>query len=601
MFPKKLRAASFAAAGLVVASSNCVAQSTAPIKVDQGLTWTEAVRKNFYSRDQGSRLIPLAWLKALKHPNGEPFLADGLARYGYLPDDANPQRGLPIGFSVAREKEGDVVGLTCAACHTRQIEVEGKAYRIDGGPAIADLGALWAELNAAVHRALASEQSFADFAKSALGASPSPQQIAALRKAVEEWSAPFDAITQEGLLKAKPWGLGRLDAVGMIFNRVAGLDIGPPPTFILKENMKPADAPVRPPFLWNASIQDRTQWPGFAENGNTILALSRNLGEVYGVFGIFHPKQNDARPLGFDYDADNSANFAGLLSLEQSIERLGPPRWPWPVDRNLAATGKAIFARPKDKGGCAECHGIQELPNGNWVTPITPIGEIGTDAKELLNLKRTTVSTGVLTGASIPFLMEPLKGENEAIANVLGVAVRGAVLQYYFPGVRIDPRLRARVEQALLKADDAIAFAKPLLKARIAEKLMTPKIKETLSQLKGAYPPPPGTIKPPPGYEARVLQGIWAAAPYLHNGSVASLAELLKPAKERASRFQVGPAYDIVNVGLAAEQTKFNHTQPSDDCVDPRAPTGDGHCGHEFGVSLSAEEKKALLEYLKTL
>lgn len=601
MFSRKLLAASFAAIAFAVAPGESFAQSITPIKVDQGLTWTEPVRKNFYTRDQGSRLIPLAWFKALKQPNGEFFLADGLARYGYLADDANPRRGLPIGFSVAREKEGDVVGLTCAACHTRQIEVDGKAYRIDGGPAIADLGAFWADLNAAVNRTLGDERIFADFAKSALGGSPSQAQVAALRQAVQEWSAPFNAITQEGLLKAKPWGLGRLDAVGMIFNRVAGLDVGPPPTFILKENIKPADAPVRPPFLWNASIQDRTQWPGFAENGNTILALSRNLGEVYGVFGVFHPKKNDARPLGYDYDADNSANFAGLLSLEESIGKLGPPRWPWPVDRNLAATGEAIFSRPKEEGGCVDCHGVQELPNGNWVTPITPIAEIGTDAKELINLKRTAVSAGVLTGASIPFLIEPLKAENEAIANMLGVAVRGAVLQYYFPGVRVDPKLRARIERTLLTARDAVAFAKPLLKARIEEKLMTPKIRETLSQLKGAYPQPPGTIKPPPGYEARVLQGVWAAAPYLHNGSVASLAELLKPAKERATRFKVGPAYDIVNVGLAAEQTKFDYTQPTDNCVDPRAPTGDGHCGHEFGVSLPPEEKKALLEYLKTL
>ena len=64
--------------------------------------------------------------------------------------------------------------------------------------------------------------------------------------------------------------------------------------------------------------------------------------------------------------------------------------------------------------------------------------------------------------------------------------------------------------------------------------------------------------------------------------------------------FKVGPAYDPINVGLAANQTKFNYTQQTDNCVDPRAPTGDGHCGHEFGTNLSSDEKKALLEYLKS-
>ena len=100
-------------------------------------------------------------------------------------------------------------------------------------------------------------------------------------------------------------------------------------------------------------------------------------------------------------------------------------------------------------------------------------------------------------------------------------------------------------------------------------------------------------------YEARVLEGIWAAAPYLHNGSVPTLAELLKPAAERVRSFKVGPAYDLVNVGLAVQQSKFDYTLETTDCSDRNS--GNSRCGHEFGTSLSAEEKKALLEYLKTL
>lgn len=56
-----------------------------PIFVDQGPGWTPAMRADFYTRDQGSQMIPLAWLRALKQPNGQPFLSDSLARYGYLP------------------------------------------------------------------------------------------------------------------------------------------------------------------------------------------------------------------------------------------------------------------------------------------------------------------------------------------------------------------------------------------------------------------------------------------------------------------------------------------------------------------------------------
>jgi hypothetical protein len=95
------------------------------------------------------------------------------------------------------------------------------------------------------------------------------------------------------------------------------------------------------------------------------------------------------------------------------------------------------------------------------------------------------------------------------------------------------------------------------------------------------------------------MEGIWAAAPYLHNGSVPTLYDLLLPADQRPKAFKIGPAYDKVKVGLAIEQTKFNYTLNTTDCSDRNS--GNSRCGHEFGTQLRPEEKKALLEYLKTL
>ena len=102
-------------------------------------------------------------------------------------------------------------------------------------------------------------------------------------------------------------------------------------------------------------------------------------------------------------------------------------------------------------------------------------------------------------------------------------------------------------------------------------------------------------------YESRVLQGIWAAAPYLHNGSVPTLADLLEPVANRPTSFSIGPNYDPTGkVGLATEQTKFpGSVLNTTDCS--KRNSGASNCGHEFGVSLKPEEKKALLEYLKTL
>ena len=59
--------------------------------------------------------------------------------------------------------------MTCAACHTRQISVDGKAYRIDGGPAIADFQSFLADLDAATGRALDDPAAFDEFADAVLG------------------------------------------------------------------------------------------------------------------------------------------------------------------------------------------------------------------------------------------------------------------------------------------------------------------------------------------------------------------------------------------------------------------------------------------------
>jgi hypothetical protein len=563
----------FAAATTVFMALPCAAQSTdaasgtAPVVVDQGSNWTAAERKDFYSRDQGSQLMPLRWIKALKQADGAPFLADSLGRYGYLPNDWSDPPGLPVGFTVAPSESGEVIGMTCSACHTRQIEVRGTAYRIDGGPAIVDFQSFLADLDKSVNTVLTQPRAFSDFARVVLGPNPTPAHKTLLRKQVAAWFLPYDAL-MKGSLPTPSWGPSRLDAVSMIFNRLTGLDIGPPPTYIIAANIKPADAPTRYPFLWNAPVQDKTQWPGFADNGNNILGLARNLGEVYGVFGVFHPKKDAWRLLGVDYVAQNSANFSGLGALEDTIRKIGPPKWPWPVDTKLAAVGQAIFARPTERGGCVSCHGI--APGTMKDTWATPVLNVGTDSREVALLS-STVQTGVLQGAKIPLLTSPLKPIDTAF-NVLSLSVLGAILQHSIPVQSDEAQVRT-------------------------ESVQSPFRPET-EALKGAFSP---VVAGSSGaaYESRVLQGIWAAAPYLHNGSVPTLAELLKPAAERIASFKIGPAYDTVNVGLAVEQTKFDYVLQTTGCDNPGS--GNSRCGHEFGTGLSPDEKKALLEYLKIL
>ena len=548
------------------------------VTMDQGASWTASARKDFYSRDQGSRLIPLRWIAALKQASGAPFLEASLSRYGYLANETGPVPGVPVGFTVAAASGGPVMGMTCAACHTRQIEVAGRSYRIDGGPAIVDFQSFLADLDASVGTVLKSPEAFAAFAEAILGPTSSPGDKAQLRKDLEAWHLPFHTIVSAAL-PAQPWGPARLDAVSMILNRVTGLDLGPPPSYLIKENIKPADAPVRYPYIWNAAIQDQTQWPGFADNGNNILGLARNLGEVYGVFGVFHPKKAAWWHLGTDYLGDNSANFSGLEALEDLVWKLGPPKWPWPVDAALAETGRAVFERPKAQGGCTECHGIRtgkirSLTQKTWATPIQ---DVGTDSRQYDILKREA-QTGVLSGARIPFVTDELKPVDTAF-NVLRIAVIGAIVQYKLP--LVSPELQGRAATTALKSP------------------LTPETEA----LKGAFNPPGPTAALVAGggiaYESRVLEGIWATAPYLHNGSVPTLAMLLKPVKDRPSEFAIGPAYDLENLGLATVQTKFNYKLKTTDCTDRNS--GNSRCGHEWGTELTAAEKQALLEYLKVL
>jgi hypothetical protein len=558
--------------------------SIAEVKfASQGAQWTSESRNDFYTRDQGARIIPFAWFKALKRADGSGFLDDGLARYGYLPNPDSPTPGLPVGFLTASENNVRTLSMTCSACHVRQIDVDGVSWRVDGGPALTDFQSLLADIDWAVDHVLKDATAFDDFGK-AVGAQ-SEEARRELRDDVQAWFAPYHALMSKAL-PAPGWGVGRADAVSMIFNRVAGLDIGEPPTRINRDNIAPADAPVRYPFVWKAPVQDITQWPGFARNGDDILGLARNVGEVYGVFGVYRPTKS-ILPNVINYLNDSSLNYAGLQRLEILLKQIEPPKWPWALDAALVAKGDEIFHRDPKDGGCAK--GCHEIKTGaarvcNPDTWRTPIQDVGTDSKEYTVLGREA-ETGVLEGASIAFVPgidKPLKPKDKII-TILGLSVIGSILEapLHF-GLDV---FRPIVEECLP--------IKPATPAALRAALL-----EKLRKALGDLYKKPGEA-PPIAYESRVMKGIWAVAPYLHNGSVPTLADLLKPASERPASFKVGRAYDIENVGLAKEQPGLNSTYTADDCA--KRGSGNSRCGHEFGVKLAPDEKKALLEYLKSL
>jgi mono/diheme cytochrome c family protein len=100
------------------------------------------------------------------------------------------------------------------------------------------------------------------------------------------------------------------------------------------------------------------------------------------------------------------------------------------------------------------------------------------------------------------------------------------------------------------------------------------------------------------GYVALPLDGIWLRAPYLHNGSVPNMRELLSPAEQRSKVFYRGyDVYDQANMGFIssgpqAELEGFRFDM---------SIIGNSNQGHLYGTDLTAADKQALIEYLKTL
>jgi mono/diheme cytochrome c family protein len=101
------------------------------------------------------------------------------------------------------------------------------------------------------------------------------------------------------------------------------------------------------------------------------------------------------------------------------------------------------------------------------------------------------------------------------------------------------------------------------------------------------------------GYANMPLDGIWLRSPYLHNGSVPTLKDLLEAPEKRPQAFYRGyDVFDQKNVGFVSnvasegnkQYFKFDTTLP-----------GNSNSGHLYGIDLSSEEKEALVEYMKKL
>lgn len=616
---------------------------------DQG--WEASDSLWFYTTTQGSDLLPYDFFLALEQKdNTKPFRDNANTNnYRYLPQKAtfsNPD-GLPVGFVADTYRGTKYLGLTCAACHTGQVNFKGTAMRIDGGPAGADMETYIEDLGAALKATATDPAKLKRFTEAVLklGTYKSEEQV---KKDLDSYALRIVAYTVINH-PTTPYRYGRLDAFGRIYNRVLEHVMSPEQLReVLAETLKPdelatvlkdidavlsqedrdhviarvqqyltpkqllqlrnkifikANAPVSYPFLWDIPQHDYVQWNGIGENSG-VGPLGRNAGEVMGVFGTLDWQKKKGWTLSSalggqgwfsssHIDYQSSVDVHNLRRIEHHLVSLKSPKWPEDILGKLAqekvAAGKALFAEY-----CQSCHQQidRDSPDRRVVAAMTKVEAVGTDTKMADNSVTYTGYSGILRNLYV------------------GTGVGSILIQSQAPVAAI----LTKADENVLVTPDPDKWAIRSALERAYDFILTFKDNEVKKSIKQGDYSPDTTANPFASlraYKGRSLNGIWATAPYLHNGSVPTLYDLLLPKKGdcasdeyRPDSFKVGSReYDPAKGGLRSDIGDYFDTS--------FASNGNG--GHNYGAcdekqadgkvkkALTKEERLALLEYLKSL
>jgi hypothetical protein len=533
------------------------------VYLDQG--WSPSDSQRFYFTTQGSQVLPYNWFLALEQAETDQPFRDNrnMLKFRYLvqkPGAMNPD-GLPVGFAKDYGRDRAWLGFTCAACHSNEIHYQGVAYRIDGGPALGDIQGLLLALTAALKATRDVPAKFDRFATEVLAGKNTADEQAKLKEQLSLVIARREGYNARNFPAGNGAGYARIDAFGAILNEVFHRAVKTHDLTSNTVNTQPADAPVSIPFLWDTPQHDKLQWNGAAQNGGpgNIGALGRNVGEVLGVFGDFEIPD----PPGLT-GYRSSVQVQNLRSIEDWLTTLWSPQWPGafpPIDPAKRELGRALYARH-----CIQCHALIDRKDPARQVKAVMFGS-GTDPRMADNFWNRVGKSGKLEGSYskyLPFLGDKMAAETRGDL-MLGNAVIGTIVGSPFPAPRDQ-----------LSAIELGARPQPSLVTKAAIPELGPK------------------------YKARPLNGIWATAPYLHNGSVPSLYHLLKPPSDRPKAFSVGTRqFDPVHVGLRTDVSEFFTFRVTDDTG--RTIPGNSNAGHEYGTSMSEQERLQLLEYLKSL
>ena len=649
--------------------------------------WSTEDRFWFHHASQGTATfpVPYSWFVALEQPGlrlwGQPgMFADSayLEKFGFIPspktvrtDEATLRRygfvnssdaksepvpeaaaglkplpadnidGLPVGFARMTNvtnpgtgaPESDKIGLTCAACHTGSLYYKGTSIRFDGGGSMLELRKLEAATGLAIVYTLKVPGRFQRFAARVLGPDASRDDR---RKLNEQLSRVGDFLlaqkkTYDSTIKAKGQadtdeGYGRLDALNRIGNQVFYTDLVTGGLTGLEGNLHANDAPVSYPPVWTVP------WLWWAQYDASIeQPLIRNAGEALGVAALLNmsPEHGPDRLYRSSVALENLVRIETMLRGSDPFSRnpksfagLQSPRWPahlfagddaWKIDPDRVAKGRKLYAEI-----CAECH-LGPVSDRDFDAQYTD-KSFWTSKLWTQDPKGGWIFDEVQKGAAG-------MGTDLAQASVLRtrmVQVPGFLnLQ---PAEDLGARWKCKWLPDYSATEMPFAIALMIVVDKVSQKWLADRgIKEPqLSELWGERTncPNPKMAKEAI-YRARPLNGVWATAPYLHNGSVPSLYWMLAPAAERPRQFCLGAReFDPQQVGFRVPasgdssckngQTLFSMTDRGGKEI-----KGNSVLGHSFeaaadadkktypngviGRKFSDDERYDLIEYLKTL
>jgi hypothetical protein len=333
------------------------------------------------------------------------------------------------------------------------------------------------------------------------------------------------------------------------------------------------------------------QWNGIAANAG-LGPIGRNTGEVIGVFGTMNWSRSDHWTLAGAFsgqgmfnsspiDFSSSVDVHNLALIEDKLKSLHSPVWPENIlpklDQEKVARGGVVFTKY-----CVACHAQinRTSDNRRVVAHMSAQTDLGTDPQMAVNSAAYAGYSGILRNTYVTVGPGPiLLNKQSPVAALLTKSTMGVV--------------------ATPDADKwwGRRFAEWLWDVIFS--LRSNNIEVSLKN--GNYDPdtsaePLNSIM---AYKGRSLNGIWATAPYLHNGSVPNLYDLLLPVsampgdppgtKYRPTKFFIGSReFDPVNVGFKADfypGFQFLTSQ-----------LGNSNAGHEYGTRDAKDENGNLLK-----